>query len=299
MIQLLKLHRFQIHEEDEIALSPQITVLSGRTEAGKSAFLRALRWVALNRPSGTNFIHQRTGKTNVTIETDKGTVERERGPATNVYRANEETFQAPGTSVPSQVQKILGLDHLNFQQQHDGPFWVGLSAGEIARELNGIMNLGLIDHTLSNLNRTLREVRTRAEISQERLQEAKTSQDSLSWSETAHDELEALEGRWTDIQEKRQRASRIDEIALEGSRAYQTAQNAAETASEGGKVLSRGRKAVELRERVEILYETIAEIRQCQQNLEIAKEACQEAQREFEEKIGERCPTCLRPFEKV
>ena len=66
-----------------------------------------------------------------------------RGTGVNTYGVEGKTYEAFGNDVPPAVSKLLGLAEVNFQGQHDAAFWFGLSPGQLAKELNKIVDLEL------------------------------------------------------------------------------------------------------------------------------------------------------------
>ena len=55
MIQSLKIQNFQSHKNSELVFSEGINIITGSSNNGKTAILRALGWVITNRPQGLAF----------------------------------------------------------------------------------------------------------------------------------------------------------------------------------------------------------------------------------------------------
>lgn len=51
----LRIQNFQAHKDTTIEFD-RITTIVGPSDIGKSAVLRALKWVAKNEPNGTSFV---------------------------------------------------------------------------------------------------------------------------------------------------------------------------------------------------------------------------------------------------
>ena len=79
MIKKLHIRNFQSHKDSRLIFSDGVNVIVGNSDSGKSAILRALNWVITNRPSGDSYISNWGGPTYVIVETEEGTVIRERG----------------------------------------------------------------------------------------------------------------------------------------------------------------------------------------------------------------------------
>lgn len=181
MLKRLTLINFQKHKHLVIDFNHGITSIVGRTDVGKSAIIRALRWVCLNKPDGDDFIHHGASTAKVVVETDSYTITREKGAGKNEYKLGKKAFKAFGRGkVPEEIQKALQMEAINFQGQFDTPFWIGESAGEVSRQLNQIVNLGIIDHTLHDLSSSLRKSRVEIEVSEQRMQDLRKEHKRMS-----------------------------------------------------------------------------------------------------------------------
>lgn len=132
---------FQSHGKTELALAPKggLTVITGHTDSGKTAIVRALRLLMYNAPQGDAYIRVGRDRATVAVEMSDGTKvarERSRG-SVNRYRITKpgespQVLEGFGTSVPVEVQEATGvrvvsigetLDlALNLSEQLDGPF---------------------------------------------------------------------------------------------------------------------------------------------------------------------------------
>ena len=146
----LTVSNFQIHQKPSTLDIPEneTTYLEGDSDIGKSALMRAMRWVGENKPDGGSFVtfKQPRGTTSVvTFEADGHTVTRERGKSKNLYKLDDETFEAFGRSVPEPIAKFLNLSPYAFQCQGEVPFLIGASPTEAAKILSDACGLGVID----------------------------------------------------------------------------------------------------------------------------------------------------------
>lgn len=141
----IKLINFQSHRDTLINLAGlgYLTVITGPSDSGKTAIIRALRWVCYNVPQGDGFIFNAEDKCTVSLVYEDGTmVERIRSRGgINRYIVNGQTFEGFGTGVPLEVQKATGIRKLeigdqsfllNLSEQLDGPF-LGKSVSGPAR----------------------------------------------------------------------------------------------------------------------------------------------------------------------
>jgi len=149
LIQQLILCNFQCWRDLTISLDP-VTVLVGTSDAGKSAVIRALRWLGLNQPRGLDYTTFGQKLCEVTATTSNGTVTRSRSSSFNGYRieypnGEKLEYNRIGVNVPQEVTDLLGLAPLNMQLQLDPLFLITENAGTVGRMLNGFVDLSGID----------------------------------------------------------------------------------------------------------------------------------------------------------
>ena len=168
-IDRLQIQNFQRHEQLRLKLDESIVAITGQSDVGKSSVLRALRWLATNRPRGDGFVRDGGERTSVKIRVDGKTVERVRGKGENTYTVDGKVLEAFGTDVPEEIANLLNLGPENFQGQHDPPFWFCLTAGEVAKQLNKIVDLELIDQATARIATKLRKCKARVEVVESRL----------------------------------------------------------------------------------------------------------------------------------
>ena len=160
-IKKISLENFQSHAFTEIELPPGLTIIVGESDRGKSAIIRALRWVFENEPSGTEFIRAGTRTCRVSVETNEGvTVIRERTPTRNRYivkyaDGREETFEGFRNEIPAEVIAAHGVTRakldsdlevsLNIASQLDGPFLLSSPGSVKAKAIGRLYKVHLID----------------------------------------------------------------------------------------------------------------------------------------------------------
>lgn len=108
MIKSISIRNFQSLKAVDFELG-RVTAVSGDSDVGKSAIIRAIRALALNRTSESLF-HKKQGPLSVEVVTDRGTVkiEREKGKSAK-YVVNGADFIKTGRDVPVEVSDILGI----------------------------------------------------------------------------------------------------------------------------------------------------------------------------------------------
>lgn len=161
----LQIENFQSHKSTTIRPAPagHLTVITGPSDSGKTAIIRALRWLYFNTPQGTDFIRVGARETSIILTLADGTRiirSRSRGNK-NVYEiippnGEKQTFAGFGVNVPLEVQQATGVRpvqigdlelNLNLAEQLDGPFLgKSISAGARAKVLGKLAGTEEVDY---------------------------------------------------------------------------------------------------------------------------------------------------------
>lgn len=210
MITQVKLVNFQSHKKTIIDLSDGLNFLTGPTDNGKSVIVRALDAVINNNISDSdvnndiprNKANTPKGNTEITITTDKGTVKRVKGKD-NYYEINDKKLTAFNRSVPDEVIEFFNLSDLNVQNQENNYFLLNETNGKVAQYLNKIVNLDIIDTTLSNVNKKLRAINKKREAK-------KDEQEELSIQLKQFDFIEDLEIMIAELESKEHEKTELE-----------------------------------------------------------------------------------------
>jgi len=210
MINSIKIQNFQSHINTHLELDPGVNAIVGPSDCGKSAVFRALNWLINNRPGGQEFHSWAGGDPSVTLDLDDATITRSRRGNENIYKLDDQEFKAFGTTVPQPIQNALNISDINFQFQLDDPFMFGESPGNIARKLNEVVDLAIIDKALFNINQ-----RYRSEINQLKNAEDKKTAlsdelEGYSWLSEAETHLYKLERLDESIIDNKQQALALE-----------------------------------------------------------------------------------------
>jgi len=162
MISSLEIHNFQSHEKTELEFSPGVNVIIGSSDGGKTAIIRAMRWLIWNRPNGDSIRSRWGGETSVTLRTEDGSIIRSKDKIDSYLLVTAEgeefTFKAFGTSIPEEIQNFLNINEINLQRQLDAPFLFSETPGAIAQHFNKIAKLDKIDIGTQNVNSWIRDL---------------------------------------------------------------------------------------------------------------------------------------------
>lgn len=227
MITKLFLSNFQNHDALSVKVGSGVTTIVGSSDKGKSAIFRALRACMLNVGSGEGMIKHGTDGYAVRVMIVGGTgkilVGRMRGKEGNLYYLGKTEFKAFGLSVPEPIEKALRLCEINFQAQHDSPFWLSLAPGQVAKELNEATELDLLDRVVARITRDSKLADHEYEATKESIQIVQTERDKLNWVLAANDyfkivkelkaDSEAVHDKTTILNEKIENARKLSERA--------------------------------------------------------------------------------------
>ncbi len=208
MIAKLEIRNFQKWERLSIEFGEGITTIVGPTDIGKSAVLRALRWVCLNKPSASEIQNDDAGFVWVRLYVGKHVIERRSGKK-NLYKLNGRNFVSFKTGVPDEIANLLKIADFHFQDQHDPAFGLTLSPGEFSKTLNRIVNLDLIDNVLAKSGSDLRKAKTVAEVTTTRLRKLREEKKNLAYVPDMVAAYSRISRKQTTLAENNQKHSKL------------------------------------------------------------------------------------------
>lgn len=159
MVTKIEINNFQSHKNTVLDFDKGVNVICGESDNGKSAVIRAIKWVVENYPQGTDKINSTWNDDfkeplSVKLYTEKGYVERIRDKKRNGYNIckngeKEIVLDAIGKGVPREVTEFLNVSDVNFQFQLDPPYLLSKTPGQASEYLNEIVHLDSIDKIMS------------------------------------------------------------------------------------------------------------------------------------------------------
>ena len=216
MFKSVSIQNFQSHAKTVLDFHEGVNVIVGTTDGGKTAIIRALRWLIWNRPSGDALRSRWGGATNVQLETEEGVITRSKDKIdkyTLRLKGQEDIeFKAIGTSVPAEIQGVLNISEINLQNQHDATFLLSDTPGAVATHFNKVARLDRIDSATSAINGWIRGLKSdvshlETDIATEK---AKLPQfENLEKFEIEIEALEQMESRLTSMRGKRDTLKKV------------------------------------------------------------------------------------------
>ena len=158
MLHSIQISNLQSHKNTKLEFVPGLNVIVGPTDSGKTAIIRALKWLVWNRPQGDSIRSNWGGDTIVELQTDSNIIKRTKTNQSNEYVLDKTKFNAVGTNIPEEIQIALNLDEINLQQQLDSPFLLTSSPGEVAKHFNKVVHLDMIDKSMQSVQKWIREI---------------------------------------------------------------------------------------------------------------------------------------------
>lgn len=209
MFKSMTLRNFQCHKRLDIKFGKRVTTVVGPSDVGKSAVIRAIKWLATNKPPGATFRKTGTKNTIVGLKFDGHKLIRKKSKSTNEMVLDGKKFKAFGSTVPDEVANTLNLGTVNFQDQHDPPFWFSSTPGQVSRELNSIVNLDTIDRIMTILGHKMRIAKTNRSVLKKHLENTEEECKRLEFVDDLEEDCEDLLMQQRKLEKKETRTKRF------------------------------------------------------------------------------------------
>lgn len=157
MITELSLVNFQAHSNSHFDLCSGVNVIVGVTDSGKTSVIRALDWLCNSAGNAEALKKDDTEYIEVSAAVDGAQVMRTRKGKINSYYLDDSTLTAFGTGVPEPVSAVLKMHSVNLQNQHDAVFLIAATPWEVARYLNDVSGIAVIDEALKKIASAVKE----------------------------------------------------------------------------------------------------------------------------------------------
>jgi len=209
MIEKLSIRNFQSHKKTTLDLHKGVNVIIGNTDSGKSAVIRALRWVTTNSPSGDAFRSWDGGDTSVSIRLENEDIIKRTKGTENKYVFGGMKFTGIGTDVPAPIKEAINMNDTNLQVQLDSPFLLSNTSGDVAKFFNRIANLDKIDSGQKNVKSWMRTIVQDIKVNAAVIADNETKIKSTKYIYKLEIDLEVLEANKHKVQKLYQRAANL------------------------------------------------------------------------------------------
>ena len=289
MINSIHGKNFQSWKDITLDLDPGVNAIVGPSDCGKTVAFRLLNWIFNNRPGGNEFHSWAGGDPYGAVDLgNDGIVTRSRRANENIYTLNDQEFKAFGTTVPEPIQKALNISDINFQFQLDDPFMFGETPGNIARKLNEVVDLAIIDKALFNINQRYRQEVNQLKNAEDKKAILSDELEEYSWLADADARLHGLELLSECIINNKQQALaleiiikeighielEIDQVSTGSVRAYGEVMNLIDLDNRIDKNFEDSKTLDDLIGEIDGLKEEVEKAQGCLQFESAVKEAC-------------------------
>lgn len=215
MLLSVEIRNFQSHKHSVFEFAPGMNVITGSSDSGKSAVMRAMLWALNNRPSGEAFKNwnaKEDAVVDVTMEFDNDWFTKSRHRGKNKYEtAASGHFEALRSDVPEEVTGISQVCDYNLQTQFQPYFMLQDSAGERAKQLNHLIGLDIIDTIFKKLNGKIQTTKTAIKFKEGELTKIETEIEELAYLDTVAVLVEKMN---SDIDRHKQTMGRAESLRL-------------------------------------------------------------------------------------
>ncbi len=177
MIKKLQIQNIQSHKKTILNFCSGVNVIVGKSNCGKSAVLRSLYFLIENKisPDSINNNKNKNYKKEMfaELEIDGKKIKRFKTKKDNGYCLGEEVYTAIGKNIPDTILNALNFSDVNIQKQMDGPFLLSSSAGDVAKYLNKIIKLDIIDAYVGSVSTEVKRVNRKEKEIFENVKETK------------------------------------------------------------------------------------------------------------------------------
>ncbi len=220
----IRLENFQGHKDTVIHLKPGINLITGSSDAGKSAILRGLNWVFHNIPRGQAFIRVGTEEARVTVWFSDGCiVSRIKGASRNAIMAQSATgermaFEKIGAEIPPEARAILGnppMEDKNpvaYAEQLAPYFLVSLSPSELPRAISDLTGINDFEEAAMELLKKSNSAKSRAKDSSSRIDKYELDLTQYVYLDQEILDLEQLEVKSKQIEDISLKNNEISQI---------------------------------------------------------------------------------------
>lgn len=224
MIKSIKIEGFQSHINTQIEFSEHLNIITGPTDSGKSAILRALKKVIRDLPAGNDFVNNKLHTCTITMAVDSviilRSISKDKDGKTKInnYQVGEQPFDSFGRDIPLEVITALNMPvvdlgdfkiDLHFYDQFDGPFLIGDTSSVKSKVLGSVSGLNVIDEAIKKVNKDSRQINSDLKTIEKDVNQIQTELSILPDIEKLLENAERFENTLTSIENS---TTRLDKL---------------------------------------------------------------------------------------
>jgi exonuclease SbcC len=196
MIKSLEIKGFEGHKNTILELHPGINLIIGNSHTGKSSIVKSIKWLSENFPLGDEFINHDMDSCSVKAEFENDIVIRNKSEKENSYKINDDIFDKIDQKVMSKVKKTINFTNYNLQSQFDKFFLLQDSPGEVARKLNEIIDLQIMDKAIKLVKSKVNKKNQDIKYNENEIKEKEKKIKNYDWIEQADNQLQIIEEQY-------------------------------------------------------------------------------------------------------
>ena len=120
-----------------------------------------------NKPRGFHFKRWKAPSKSLTavdIHIDEELIHRKRGAVDNSYIFREKEFKALKGAIPEEISEFCNMSDYNIQLQNDPPFLFASSPTDVAKMINAVAGMEIIDKIIKVANRRHRKAKAEIQV---------------------------------------------------------------------------------------------------------------------------------------
>lgn len=247
MLTRIEVENFQRHGKLTLDLDPRCTTIVGRSHRGKSSVVRALAFGLLNVWDRSFQKNPKDEPAKVTLHLDGHTIVRTKSSRVNTVELDGKAFAALGKDgLPPEVERLLNVGRDNFQLQLDPHFWFADSPGQVAKNINRMVDLEVIDDAQAEVAARLRKAKGAMEAHLEEAARQKLVAKELAWVVKFDADLKAVERLGAESDEIAEKHARIVSVLRPLAELKSSLGNVVKAKLDGETVVSLGARLAEL-----------------------------------------------------
>ena len=215
-LEYIEIVNFQSHANTKLKFDEGVNVIIGPSDSGKTAVIRAMKWIFFNEPSGTDIIKKGEDSAKVTLKLNTGfKIIRGRSKSKNYYEIispeNEtQRFEGFGLNVPKEIIDLTGINKidlgnmkksLNIAEQLESPFLITESPSIKANALGKLAGVDIIDKALGNLSKDIYEINSDRKSIEKEIKDQKDILKNFEYLKDEKVKIERLEYIFNQVDE--------------------------------------------------------------------------------------------------
>ena len=230
-IKSVTLHNYRGYPDEVFSFVDGLNTIIGKSDAGKSALIKGIRFVTENDQSGnivSEWILNDKGKIIkgescwVEIATmDDHIIHREINSKSSIdgnfytIDGGKPIGLTNGKTVPEDVLELLNLNEANLQSQFETHFMLNENASTVAKTLNKMVNLEIIDESIATINKIVRRIKKEKDASDVNIVTYTEKIEKFSFLEQMEIDVMALEELSGKVEEEIEARKKLDSISID------------------------------------------------------------------------------------